>query len=163
MHRQLDVGTRQLGERRADRSLARRRDEGERIAFCRRIRLEAIQPDWSAGLQIRRKQIDFPIRRIREHVDELHRRDPERRRRLRAGAQVAADGSGQMVEHVDHQIELPCRLVVFPQIEARAELAEYVRVRPRFADGVDDRPSQLEADRPVRLREIVTFEKRGRG
>ena len=85
--------------------------------------------------------MDLLVRRVREDVDELHRRRcrtaaPAARR----CAQVGADRAGKAVEHRHQQIELAGRLVLVQQPEPRAQLAEHVGVRPRFADRVDHRP-----------------------
>ena len=160
MHEQLDVGPRQLAERRADRALAGRRDERERVAFGLRIRLVAIEPHRRRRIECGGEEIDFSVRRVREDVHELHRRRSTRGRRHRAVAQVGADRLRQTVQHGEHEIELAGRLIALQQTETRAQIAEHVSVRPCFADGVDDRASEVEADRTVAFREIVAFEER---
>jgi hypothetical protein len=57
-------------------------------------------------------------------------------------------------------IELAGRFIGFQQAQPRAQLAEHVGVGARLADGVDDRTSEIEADRTVAFREVVAFEER---
>ena len=162
MHQQLDVGARQLAERRADCPLARGRNEGQRISVGRRIGLKPVEADWRARLERARKQIHFAIRSVWKHVDELNRRPAKRRRWLHPGAQILADSVGQRVEHAHQQLELVLRLVRSEHSKARPQLAKHVGVRSRLADGVDNRPRQIEVNRAVRLREVVALQKRRR-
>ena len=53
-------------------------------------------------------------------------------------------------------------LLRFADAKAAGKLREDFRVRSRLADGLDDRSHQLQADRPVALRDVVVLEKRRR-
>ena len=89
MHQQLDVGARQFAERRADRPLARRRNERRADSARSRDPAGSDRARAASTVERRREQIDLPVRGVREDVDELNRRRAARRRRHRAVAQVA--------------------------------------------------------------------------
>src|SRR5262249_9350572 len=114
------------------------------------------------GVELLREQVNLPIVRIREHVDELNRGRAVRWNGSISCAQVVANARRQAVEDVQHQVELTRRLAAIEKTETQAKLAEDVRVRTRFADSIDDRSAELDADGSVRLREVVPLEKRRR-
>ena len=86
---------------------------------------------------------------------------PNGRRRRRVGAEGVTHAIGQPVDDAEHHLEFVVRLVRLAQPEPLLELREHVDVGPGLADGVDDGPDHLQADWPVRPREIVLLEERG--
>ena len=165
MHRQLDVGPGQLAERRADRALARRRDERQRIALGGRIRLKAIEAHRRARVE-RRRETDRPCGPA---CSETRRRTGSARCRTAAPGGAPARRSspivpGQRVEHAR-------RIRSSSPVGSSSLRARPSRAHSSPNTSAFDRASptasmtgraELEADRPVRLGEIVALEERRR-
>ena len=150
----------QLAERGRDRLLGGRRDQRQRE--LRRSPDRAGSRTGPRGRRRRcssREEMDLPVGRQREHVDELDRRAVVRRRRRRRARAARRRRRRACARDPQQRLGL-----VFGRADAQplGQLREDVRVGARLAVRLDHRPHELQGDRPVALGDVVVLEERRR-
>ncbi len=124
-----------------------------------RIRLEPVEARRRFRVERFREQIDLPVRCKREDVHELHRPAVERRRRRALLEQLASNLRWDSSDDAKQRVGLFFRV---GDAEPRREIGKRLGVGPRFADRLDHRPHELQADRPIALCDVVVLEERRR-
>ena len=119
VHHQPHFRSRQLAERRADRPLARRRDQRERILGRRRIGLIGVEAGRRFAIERGGEEIDLAGRACVASRRRTARAAAERRHWRRRDRASLADRRRHLREHVEHLFELARRVGVLRKSSRR--------------------------------------------
>src|SRR6185503_6149400 len=136
-------------QRRADGLVARGRDQRERKFVGSRIGLIDVQACVRLVGERVRIQVNLLIRCSRKDVDKLNRASIERWFGGAVVPHLVTRRSWQAIEDVEHLLEFTSWIRVFTQARQLEQVTEYFRIRPRLADGLNDRAAQTKRPRSV--------------